>query len=264
MDPVRPDFVPNGSLSTAEMETLQREIADAAVFEDHISFDPDDVCPGSTDQTGPAVTEGDDPPIVVGVDQAFLDGGDRAVSALVAMQSGEVVERVSAVAPAAIPYVPGLLSFREGASILAGFRELAVTPDLVVFDGSGRIHFREAGLATHVGVTLDLPSVGVAKSRLCGRPQGPTDGLATGETVPIESDESVTAPMGTVIGYAVQTRQYDSPNQSINPLLVSPGHRVSAETAVDLVLACRGGYKLPEPTRLADTYADESKGALQD
>jgi deoxyribonuclease V len=202
-------------------------------------------------------------PVVVGVDQAFLDD-DRAVSALVALQDGAVIERAHAVAPTEIPYIPGLLSFREGGAILAGFRELSVEPDLAVFDGSGRIHFREAGLATHVGVMLDLPSVGVAKNLLCGRPVASTDGLAAGERVAIEANEDVTAPDGTVIGYAVQTRQYDSPNRYINPVIVSPGHRVGAETAADLVLACAAGYKLPEPTRLADKYADDLKSEIGD
>jgi deoxyribonuclease V len=260
MEPVHPEFVPDASLDRDDMEALQRDIAEQADFADDFDFDAGDVCAVDGDQTrlGEQGSESGAPPVVVGVDQAFLDD-DRAVSALVAMQDGEVVERVHAVAPTEIPYIPGLLSFREGSAILAGFRELSVEPDLAFFDGSGRIHFREAGLATHVGVTLDLPSVGVAKNLLCGTPEASTDGLAAGERVPIVANEDVTAPVGTTIGYAVQTKQYDSPNRHVNPLLVSPGHRVSAETAADLVLACGGGYKLPEPTRLADAYADEAK-----
>ncbi|MFB6085061.1 MAG: endonuclease V [Halorientalis sp.] len=271
MEPVHPEFVPDASLDRDEMERLQREIADAAVFADDFEFDPGRV--GTGRETGQrslgAVTGGGDgtvdrdAPVVVGVDQAFLDD-DRAVSALVALQGGDVIERAHAVAPTEIPYVPGLLSFREGGAILAGFRELSVEPDLALFDGSGRIHFREAGLATHVGVTLDLPSVGVAKNLLCGRPAASTEGLAEGERVAIEADGDVTAPDGTVIGYAVQSRQYDSPNCHVNPLIVSPGHRVSAATAADIVLSCSAGYKLPEPTRLADRYADDLKGEIGD
>jgi len=264
MKPVHPEFAPDASLSREEMEALQRDIAETAVFEDDVPMDPAAVCPQretGQQQLGASEEAGDDPPIVVGVDQAFLED-DRAVSALVAMQGGEVVERVHAVAPTEIPYIPGLLSFREGSAILAGFRELSVDPDVAFFDGSGRIHFREAGIATHIGVMLDLPSVGVAKNLLCGTPGAATDGLREGERVPIESNERVTAPDGTVIGYAVQTRQYDSPNRYINPLIVSPGHRVSAETAADLVVACSAGYKLPEPTRLADQYAAEVKAKV--
>jgi deoxyribonuclease V len=260
MEPVRPEFVPDASLDREDMEALQRDLAAQAVFEDDFGFDAAAACADDGDQTrlGEAGSERDAPPVIVGVDQAFLED-DRAVSALVAMQGGEVLERVHAVAPTEIPYIPGLLSFREGSAILAGFRELSVDPDVAFFDGSGRIHFREAGLATHVGVTLDLPSIGVAKNLLCGTPEASTDGLAAGERVPIVADEDVTAPVGTTIGYAVQTKQYDSPNRHVNPLLVSPGHRVSAGTAADLVLACGDGYKLPAPTRLADAYADEAK-----
>ncbi|WP_254280159.1 endonuclease V [Haloarcula marina] len=265
MDIVRPEFVPDPSLSTAEMESLQRNIAAEAVFEDDFAFDP-----ASVRFDGPAGQQtldesggetGDEPvrPLVAGVDQAFV--GDRAVSAIVVLRGREVVERTYAVERTEIPYIPGLLSFREGGAILSAFEQLAHDPDVVFVDGSGRIHYREAGLATHIGVTLDVPTVGVAKNLLCGRPRESIDGkLPAGTRVPIEADEEYeTTEAGTVVGYAVQTRQYDSPNRHVNPLIVSPGHRVSAETAADLVLATAGGYKLPEPTRLADAYADDVK-----
>jgi deoxyribonuclease V len=263
---VHPEFRPDPALSRAEMEELQREIARTAVFADDLGFDPRAVtCSGDANAT--LVGEGDPPggerPTVAGVDQAFLD--DRAVSAIVAMRGGEVIERVHAVADLSIPYIPGLLAFREGGPILTAFEELSVDPDLALFDGSGRIHFRQAGLATHVGVTLDLPSVGVAKSLLCGTPREAIDDrkLPVGTRVPIEADSGVEAPAGTVIGYAVQTRQYESSSRWINPLYVSPGHHVGAETAADLVEQCAGRYKLPEPVRRADAYADEAKRSVR-
>ncbi|MFT4891111.1 MAG: deoxyribonuclease V [Halobacteriales archaeon] len=274
MDPVRPEFVPDAALDREAMEALQREVAAAAVFEDDFAFDPDRVRttpPGLDDAASFGGEGGDDPgdpsPIVVGVDQAFLD--ERAVSVVVALRGGEVIERVHAVEPLEIPYIPGLLSFREGGPILAAFRNLSVEPDLALFDGSGRIHFRQAGLATHLGVILDLPSVGVAKSLLCGRPGDSVEGLAAGVQVPIYADEDVeavgshSADPDALIGHAVQTRQYDSPNRHVNPLYVSPGHRVSASTAADLVLSLSAGYKLPEPTRLADADADEVKADVR-
>jgi deoxyribonuclease V len=243
MNPVRPAFVPDPSLSQAEMESLQRDIARAALFAD--DFDVDLQSPTFGEQA-----------VVVGVDQAFED--ETATSAIVVMQGGEVIERVHATEPTEIPYIPGLLSFREGGAILSAFAELDAEPDVVLVDGSGRIHFREAGLATHIGVTLDVPTVGVAKGLLCGRPQQSlADPLPEGTRVAIEADADVTVPDGTIIGYAVQTRQYDSGSQYINPLYVSPGHRVSAETAADIVERHATGYKLPEPTRLADAYAAE-------
>jgi len=257
MEPVKPEYVPDASRSREEMEALQNDIAQTAVFEDDLDFDPATVSiAGSGGQT--TLTSGASP-VIVGVDQAFLDD-DRAVSAIVALQDGEIIEEVTAVAETEIPYIPGLLSFREGNAILAAFEKLSVTPDLAVVDGSGRIHFRQAGLATHIGVTLDLPAVGVAKNLLCGTPRELLpERMAEGARIAIEADSDVTAPDGTVIGYAFQSRQYDSGSTSINPLYVSPGHRISAETTVDVVERCCEGYKLPEPTRLADRRADEAK-----
>lgn len=232
----RPEFVPDPSLSRGEMESLQRDIAAAATFEDDHS------------------ALGGDAPLVAGVDQGFA--GEEAVSVVVLMRDGEVVERVSARTDTEIPYIPGLLSFREGGAVLAALDRLDHEPDVLLVDGSGRIHFREAGLATHIGVTVELPTVGVAKSLLCGTPRRPTDGGFTqGTRVPIEADGDVTAPDGTIIGHAVQTRQYDTPDRHINPLFVSPGHRVSAATATDLAAGQAARYKLPEPIRRADSAA---------
>jgi deoxyribonuclease V len=284
MTPVHPEFIPDPSLSREEMEQLQRNLAEAAVFEDDLGFDPAAVSvaggpTGSADSAqtelgrsnrgddATTVSEDGDPPVVAGVDQAFVDAfSDEtlAVSAIVAARGDEVIERVHAVEPTEIPYIPGLLSFREGGAILAAFEGLSVEPDLAVVDGSGRIHFRQAGIATHIGITLDLPAVGVAKNLLCGRPREPLDGhLPEGAGVAIAADGNVTAPEGTVIGYAYQSRQYDNPQKRyVNPLYVSPGHRVSAETTTDLVERLCAGYKLPEPTRLADSYADEVKAEV--
>ncbi|WP_254769415.1 endonuclease V [Salinilacihabitans rarus] len=250
----RPDLAPDPALSREEMEALQREIARAAAFEDDFAFDP-----GALSNPLAATANEEAAPIVAGVDQSFLLDEERAVSAVVAVRGGEVIERVHAVTPLEIPYVPGLLSFREGRPILDAVEALSVAPDLFLFDGSGRIHFRQAGIATHMGVVLGVPSVGVAKSLLCGHPAGETDGLDAGARVPIEANARVDAPDGTLLGYAVQTKQYDSPNRHVNPLYVSPGHRVGPETAADVALALSSGYKLPEPIRLADSYADEAK-----
>ncbi|MHB9288287.1 endonuclease V [Halobacteriales archaeon Cl-PHB] len=265
MEPVSPEFVPDPSLSREAMEQLQRDIAAEATFADDVEFDPQTPCEGvETAQSvgdGSRLVDTGDQPLVAGVDQAFHDGD--AVSAIVVLRDGEVIEQASAVVPTEIPYIPGLLSFREGGAILAAFEALESEPDVAFFDGSGRIHFREAGLATHVGVALDLPSVGVAKKLLCGTSVESLDEpLAEGSRVAIESNQDVTAPAGTTIGYAVQTRQFDSGNRYINPVYVSPGHRLSAETAADLAAACSAGYKLPEPTRLADSYADDVKQGL--
>ena len=266
MEPARPEFVPAAGLSREAMEALQRDVAAAARFEDDVDVAPRAVALEEPVEAPPVDTVTVDAedragPIVAGVDQAFLD--DRAVSVVVAIRGGAVVEVAHAVAPLEIPYIPGLLTFREGGPILAAFDALRTVPDLVLFDGSGRIHFREAGIATHLGVVLDVPSIGVAKRLLCGDPAAPVDALPAGATVAIEADGRVEADPGTVIGYAVQTRQFEG-SRRINPVYVSPGHRVGPETAATLVLALSAGYKLPEPTRLADAYADEVKATIAD
>ncbi|MEF8831786.1 MAG: endonuclease V, partial [Halobacteriales archaeon] len=179
MEVGRPEFVPDPALSREEMERLQREIADAAVFADDLPFGRDAVgVPAAFDLSAgvPAPERSlgaSDTPVVVGIDQAFLD--DRAVSAAVALQGDRVIERSEATADLAIPYIPGLLAFREGEVILAALEQLTVDPDLLVVDGSGRIHFRQAGIATHVGVAVDAPAVGVAKNLLCGDPTRPLE-----------------------------------------------------------------------------------------
>ncbi|MEF8855734.1 MAG: endonuclease V [Haloarculaceae archaeon] len=201
-------------------------------------------------------------PFVAGVDQAFLD--NRAVSAIVVVADGAVVERSHAVTPTEIPYIPGLLAFREGRPILAAFETLETDPDLALFDGSGRIHYRQAGLASHIGVTLDLPAIGVAKRLLCGEPADSIEEkLPAGTRVPIRADDEVDAEPGTVIGQALQTRQFEGEDRYVNPVYVSPGHRVSAGTAAEVVRRCCAGYKLPEPIRLADRYADEVKREVE-
>ncbi|ADE05027.1 endonuclease V [Haloferax volcanii] len=274
MRPARPDLAPRPGLSRDEMESLQRRVAETAVFADDLPFDSAAVSlasPETEHQTLAEATaldaDADSPPLVAGIDQSFLD--DRALSAVVVLRGGEVVERAHVVSDLELPYIPGLLSFREGGPILDALAELDCDPDLLVFDGSGRIHFRQAGLATHLGVVCDAPSIGVAKSLLCGTPDEDVDGRPEGWRTPIRADDSVDAvgghPAGseTTIGYAFQSRQYDS-RPVVNPLYVSPGHRLSAATTVDLVSRLSGSYKLPEPTRLADAYADEAKAQYED
>ncbi|WP_144923823.1 endonuclease V [Halorubrum salsamenti] len=288
-DVERSDFLPDPSLSRGEMESLQRELAATATFADDHGIDPTAVAidepadltdglPDPRQETLPGTrSSAGDPesPVVVGIDQAFLtpdDEADRAVSAAVAIRDGDVIEYASAITPLSIPYIPGLLAFREGGPMLAALDALEAEPDLLVCDGSGRIHFRQAGVATHVGVLLDVPSVGVAKSLLCGTPDESTDERPTGWRTPIRADESVETagvdgeafdgdsdtPAAPVIGHAFQSRQYPN-SRRVNPLYVSPGHRVSPAATVEIVEALCAGYKLPEPTRIADAYADAVK-----
>jgi deoxyribonuclease V len=231
------EFFPDNA-SRDEMVALQREIAESAFFDD--DFDAAEA--------------------VAGVDQAFTDDGDRAVSAAVVLRDGETVETATARRETRIPYIPGLLAFREGEAVVASLRGLETTPDIILVDGSGRIHPRQAGLATYVGVALDVPTIGVAKSLLCGEPGQSVERLEEGERVPVVADGGIDAANETTVGYAVQTKQYaPDASTSVNPLYVSPGHRVSVETAADLVARNCDGYKLPEPVRHADALADNAK-----
>jgi deoxyribonuclease V len=260
----RPDLAPDPALNREEMEALQHEVARVAAWSDDGAPEPKTLRPawvaGRDDAEGTASpSAGGDGPIIVGVDQGFRDGGERAVSAAVAVQDGQVVDRARAERSVELPYIPGLLAFREAPAVLDAVRGLSVDPDCLLVDGSGRIHFRQAGLATHVGVVLDRPAIGVAKSLLCGTPRRalPTDGLPAGARVAIEADGEVDGAEAPVIGYAFQSRQFDGARH-VNPLFVSPGHRVTAATAVDIVARCCAGWKLPEPIRLADRAAGQA------
>ena len=148
----------------------------------------------------------------------------------------ETVEVVTARAPASFPYVPGLLTFREGPALADAFRKVAGAPDVVVFDGQGLAHPRRMGLACHMGLWLDVPTLGCAKSRLTGeyREPGPEKGRS-----------SILRDRGERIGAVLRSRT------GVRPLFVSPGHRADIPTSTDLVLACCTRYRLPEPTRRA-------------
>lgn len=165
-----------------------------------------------------------------------------AVAAVFRLPGLEEVERAHAEGPLEFPYVPGLLSFREGPLLLAAFAKLARLPDLLIFDGQGIAHPRRIGLAAHLGVALDRPAIGAAKSRLCGTHAEP--GRERGAMAPLFDG-------GDVIGAVLRTRA------AVRPIYVSIGHRVDLATAVELVLACGDGYRMPKPTRLADRYVGE-------
>jgi deoxyribonuclease V len=139
--------------------------------------------------------------------------------------------------PLAFPYVPGLLSFREAPAIIDALQQLSEKPDLLLVDGQGLAHPRRFGLACHLGVLADLPTIGVAKSRLVGAYEEP--GTERGAWTPlIDGCET--------IGAVLRTRR------AVRPVFVSIGHRICLQTAIDLVLRCTGHFRLPEPIRAAD------------
>mgnify|MGYP001221572138 FL=1 len=193
----------------------------------------------------------DDMRTVAGVDNAYSGRGREAVAhavvVVLSFPALEIVETRTAVQPVTFPYVPGLLSFREGPAVIAAFEQVETVPDVVLFDAQGIAHPRRLGAAAHLGLFVGLPSIGCAKSRLAGEYDEPGD--AFGDRSPLRID-------GEVVGAAVRTR----PGRA--PLFVSPGNRVSVETAAEIALACcREGRFMPEPTRLADRLAAEAKRA---
>jgi deoxyribonuclease V len=184
--------------------------------------------------------------LVAGADVSMNRFGKTVVAGVVLWRAstGELVERRSVVEDTSFPYVPGLLTFREAPSLIDAFRKLETEPDVVFVDGQGVAHPRRIGLAALVGLWLGVPSVGCAKTRLCGRFEPP--GPEPGSTSPLIDREEV-------IGEVVRTKA------RTNPLFVSTGNLIDTAGAVRAVLACLRGYRLPEPTRLAHLYVNEER-----
>ncbi len=175
---------------------------------------------------------------VAGADCAFVDGG-RAVLASAVLcdaRTWKVLATSSDRRSCAFPYVPGLLSFREAPSIIAAVAALPRRPDLLLCDGQGLAHPRGLGLASHVGLWLGIPTIGVAKSRLCGRHRAP--GRRRGCRTALRLDEKT-------VGAVVRTRD------DVKPLYVSVGHRITLPEAIAWTLRAAAAVRLPEPTRQA-------------
>lgn len=211
-------------LPTDKAMALQARLAEKVIAE--TTFDPDAVR------------------TVAGVDVSFP--GDMARAAVVILRFPELepVGYVLAEVPVTFPYVPGLLALREGPSVLAALEKLTTWPDLLIFDAQGLAHPRRLGLAAHLGVILDWPSIGCAKSRLTGVHDEP--GEAVGDWAPLYDK-------GETIGAVVRSRA------GVKPLYVSIGHRVDLPTAIEFVLRCTQGYRLPETTRYAHKVAGGAK-----
>lgn len=183
---------------------------------------------------------------VAGVDIGFEDNYaiSKAAVAVLSYPELELVETAIARIPTAFPYVPGYLSFREIPAILAALPQLNITPDLILCDGQGLAHPRRLGLACHLGVLLDLPTIGVAKSLLVGEH----------EPVPIEKGSwQPLLDKDETIGVVLRSRT------KVKPIYVSIGHKISLPTAIDYVMGCLTKYRLPETTRWADKLASHKK-----
>ncbi len=208
------------NLNPAEAIALQRELRDRLIL---------------TDQLG-AVQR------VAGVDVGFEADGTvtRAAVAVLRFPELELLETAIARRPTEFPYIPGLLSFRELPAVLEALEQLRAAPDLLLCDGQGIAHPRRMGIASHLGLLVNIPSIGVAKTRLYGQHGAPPE--QRGGWTPLQAD-------GEVIGAALRSRP------GCRPLYISSGHRVSLETALDYVMRCCTRYRLPETTRHAHRLA---------
>ncbi len=184
----------------------------------------------------------EDPHLVAGVDISVdrWRGTGRAAVVVLSYPELDIVEVQTATDRVTFPYVPGLLSFREMPLIIPAFEKLKRVPDLVMVDGQGIAHPRRIGIAAHLGLFLGIPTIGCAKSRLIGAYTEP--GMKQGSWRELTDGNEV-------IGAVLRTRD------SVKPVYVSTGHMVDLESAVQWVLACGRGYRLPEPTRLAHQAA---------
>lgn len=210
-------------MSADEAKILQRELAKQVILEDQFG----------------QVTR------VAGVDMAINEGNGMARAAVVLLSYPNLVvlEQHVYEEPIRMPYVPGLLSFRELPSLLGALNQLKQQPDLVMADGQGIAHPRRLGIAAHLGLWIDKPTIGCAKSLLTGKYQ--PVGEAIGDWSPLLDN-------GETIGGVLRTRE------KVKPMFISQGHKISLENSIKFVLACNKGFRLPEPTRLADKLSKDN------
>jgi deoxyribonuclease V len=174
---------------------------------------------------------------IAGVDCAYLDDQIIGGAVVVDYESLKPVERVHAVLPLEFPYIPGLLAYREADAMMAAIGEIKSDADVLMIDGFGINHPRRCGIATHIGVKLDMPAIGVGKSFLCGE----------------ACDDGYICQAGEKVGRLIYSAS------SKRPIYVSPGNKISLDTAVEITAHCIRSGRLPEPARLAHEYVTELK-----
>jgi deoxyribonuclease V len=189
------------------------------------------------------------PRYLASVDAAFT--GDRVIGAACLYRYPEImlVDETYAELSNLFPYVPGFLSFREGSVIIKSIGKLPIKPDLILFDGQGIAHPLGLGLASHMGVVLNIPAIGCAKSRLVGEYKEPK--MEKGSWSPLLYN-------GNVVGAVLRTKD------SVRPLFISPGHRIDLQTSIEIVLKCITKYRIPEPLRRADFLSKRIKREIRE
>lgn len=186
---------------------------------------------------------------IAGIDVSVRENVSHAAIVVMTYPGFDPVETALARRPTSFPYVSGLLSFREGPVLEEAFGKLRTRPDLLFFDGNGIMHPRRIGIASHIGVLTGCPSIGSAKTRLCGTHD------------PVPDERGAWRPLihrGDVVGAALRTRA------RCNPVFVSPGHLADLETTIALVMACAPKHRLPEPIRRAHKAAGAFDPAAAD
>jgi deoxyribonuclease V len=178
--------------------------------------------------------------LIAGVDVSVKDNISRAAIVVIGFPQLNLVETATAEIPTPFPYIPGLLSFREGAVILEAHKKLQNRPDAYIFDGQGIAHPRRFGIASHIGLWWDAPTIGCGKTRLIGHHKEPAPERGTFEQITDRKQ---------VVGAALRTRT------AVAPVYISIGHHATLESAIDLILRCTLRYRLPEPIRLAHNTA---------
>ena len=177
------------------------------------------------------------PKLIAAADVAFKKDKAYGVVVVLNYPSFEIVEQVLKTAKISYPYIPGLLTFREGPVLEKCFNVLKIEPEIILFDGQGIAHPRNMGLATHLGILLDKPTIGCAKTRLFGNYTEP-------EKIP-GSFSYLLDNRGRKIGAVLRTRN------NVKPVYVSPGHNTDIASSIRIILMCTKGYRLPQPLRLA-------------
>ncbi len=184
---------------------------------------------------------------IAAVDASFIDDKVIAVATLFRYPELENIQDIIAVEKVLFPYIPGFLTFREGPAIVAAIKKLRIQPDLILFDGQGIAHPRGIGIASHLGVILNIPTIGCAKSRLVGEFKEP--GIECGSRKGLFYN-------GKKVGAVLRTRT------NVKPVFVSPGHMIDIKSSIEIVMKCISQYRIPEPLRRADRLSKRHKKAL--
>jgi len=189
-----------------------------------------------------------EPRYMAGVDAAFSEDLVYATACLYRYPYLTLLEKACAVEKLKFPYVPGFLTFREGPAIIAAIRKLTTKPDVILVDGQGIAHPRGIGIASHLGVLLNIPAIGCAKTRLVGEYEEPGRRKGSWSELTYE---------GRTVGAVLRTRD------GVRPLFVSPGHKIDLDGAIRITLNCIGKYRIPEPLRCADMLSKKLKSGAR-